>query len=424
MNYNHKNDLTAALCLNFSGPVLYYFVWWILREANNRGIKTLYFLARDGYLLYEMAKVFCKQFTLPIECKYLYCSRASLRMPSYHLIGDEAYQLLTLGGYYTSLKTLLKRADLNKQERDSVYAELGLQDFNENEPLTRQRFEKVSQLLRQSNIFHTLVIEKSKAAYETAIGYFSQEDLLSQNELAIVDSGWTGSMQRSLRQLLCANGFQGHITGFYFGMYAPPKDPADGTYLTWYFNAKGKTRYKLPFCNNLFECLLSAPHGMTTGYKYEDGLYRPIMAENHNKGQLTFIQKNISTILNYTKNMLLSTEFDSFSEVTYRKNTYQLIKRYMAYPTPQEADVFGQFLFCDDITEAYHLKLADPSQRNILKGYSIPLRVARRILKKSSSKVSPELLWPYGTIAFLPAWKQTWYRVNIYLWEWLRYEFR
>ncbi|MFR1474267.1 MAG: hypothetical protein ACLSB9_00195 [Hydrogeniiclostridium mannosilyticum] len=60
--------------------------------------------------------------------------------------------------------------------------------------------------------------------------------MLDGDPVAVVDTGWTGSIQRSLRQLLRSAGGNGGISGFCFGLYQEPKDPADGDYMAWYFS--------------------------------------------------------------------------------------------------------------------------------------------------------------------------------------------
>ena len=35
---------------SFGGPILYSYVSWLLEQAQKRGIKRLYFIARDGYV--------------------------------------------------------------------------------------------------------------------------------------------------------------------------------------------------------------------------------------------------------------------------------------------------------------------------------------------------------------------------------------
>lgn len=46
------------------------------------------------------------------------------------------------------------------------------------------------------------IYEKSDAAYETTIGYLRQEGLLDNVRYAIVDSGWVGTIQKSMQTLL------------------------------------------------------------------------------------------------------------------------------------------------------------------------------------------------------------------------------
>lgn len=415
-----KEQLEKELTNNLSGPLLFNYVWWLLRQAQSQKIDVLFFLARDGYLLRKIAERFCETFGLNIECKYLYCSRASLRMPTYHLIGDEAYDLLLLGGYHVTLRSLLQRAEMDETQRKAVYEDCGLQGADEERCLNREEMRDIRRRLRQSSVYRTCIYEKSEKAYPAAVGYFRQEGLFDAPRVALVDSGWTGSMQRSLRQLLQSQGFRGELTGFYFGMYAEPKAAEDGVYQTWYFDHASSPAVKIPFCNNLFECLLSAPHGMTTGYAKQSEKYVPIMLPAPERAELERIQNHIDDMLQYVNDLLSRTDFDSFDAAAGWKDSRIRINRYMAHPTREEVSYYGQFLFCDDTTEAYHFHLADGGQIKALKGHSIPARIWRRFFRRRSKAVS-ELFWPFGTIALLPRWKQLWYRLNVYAWEWIRY---
>ena len=76
-------------------PALNGFVAWVLTESMKQGIKRLYFLARDGYFMYQTAKFYVEELGLPIECKYLYCSRYSIRVPNYHLDIEKALDYIT-----------------------------------------------------------------------------------------------------------------------------------------------------------------------------------------------------------------------------------------------------------------------------------------------------------------------------------------
>lgn len=419
-----QNIVAKKLCNNFSGPILFYFVWWILLESHKRGFQTIYFLARDGYLLCRIAKLFCAKYSLPIQCRYFYCSRTSLRMPSYHLIGEEMYDLFLGDSYRMTLRSLLKRVELDQKERQLVYEECGFSQENDQKILSHQDVDKIRATLRKSMVFREMVIQKSKAAYKNAIGYINQEGMLKEEHVVLVDSGWAGSMQRSLRQLLQSTGYRGKITGFYFGMFTPPKSTEDGEFLTWYLNPDGHMWDKICFNNNLFECLLSAPHGMTTGYMCYQGVFKPVLQEKSMQNSVSdsVIKVQIEEVLNFTKLCLKESNFFLFSPSRALQRTRKLICRYMAHPKRDEAAFWGSILFCDDITNAYQMNLADETQCNSVKMYLIIPRIFRKLFHQPLKKPFQELFWPYGMTAFFSWPKRVWYRWNIYIWELLRYK--
>lgn len=415
-------DIAQRMGKRFSGPLVFYYVWWVLQESQKRGIHTLYFLARDGYVLYEAAKIFCKKFKLPISCKYLYCSRASVRMPTYFFIGEESFDLLFLWGYRVTLKSLLSRGNLTIEERQAIYTSCGLEGINEEEILSKKQFAVLQNTLRTNSDFRELIMQKSKDSYGQTIGYFRREGLFDEPVVALVDSGWTGSMQRSIRQLLESAGYQGRLIGFYFGMYATPKSSKDGEYFTWYFNRDGRTKDKALFCNNLFETILSAPHGMTVTYQGLEDNYEPVLNPAPKGKEIFLIDEQIESILSYIQDQVQKIQFVEFSEKALKRKTRKCIRRYMFLPKREEAEYYGQFLFCDDVTDDNRAALASNAQSALLKDYNIVRRVFRRLRRRPMmSQGQGELFWPYGTIAFTTVWRRVWYRVNIYLWEWMKY---
>lgn len=399
------------------GPVMLEYTRWILRESQKKGIKKLYFLARDGYLLSKIAKMIVEKQGLDIDCRYLYCSRASLRMPSYHIIPtEEMYDILLLGGYYVTPKSLLWRAEIESENAQALYKELGIED--ENACLNDKELEELRGKIKKSELYYNLVTEASKNAYKSTIDYFRSEGLFDTDHVAIADSGWTGSMQRSLRQLLNNEGYTGKITGFYFGMYVSPKSE-DGEYNTYYFSEHKGTKRKLYFNNNLFECMLSAPHPMTIGYGYDEGgKVRPLFAENHSKKMLELIEAQIDGALEYI-NSVPDTPFTDYSYKKSLKRVYKILKRSMVKPTRDEVVALSNFTFCDDVTEKYHLSLASDEMKKSLKNYMIIGRVLRKLLGKKQSGEA-QLFWPYGVVALCPKILRPWYRFNITLWDFLK----
>lgn len=409
-------DFMREYSKKYVGPTMYEYTKWTLLEARDRGLTRLYFLARDGYLLCEIAKRICKKHNINIDCRYLYCSRSALRMPSYHIISEkEMYDILLLGGYYVTPKTLLERADFSESELLRLYKELDIEQTDK--CLNEAELNILREKIKQNDYYKEAVLKKSCEAYLPTIDYFKQEGLFDSDYVAIVDSGWTGSMQRSLRQLLESSGYTGKFIGFYFGMYASPKEEYDGEYNTFYFSKTEGNKRKRYFSNNLFECMLSAPHPMTLSYEYnEDGVAVPKFAKNHDNSLLPLIEAQIEGALEYTSERLASDTLD----YNYKKSIklcYKLLRRAMVYPTRAEAEMLSCFTFCDDITENYRLSLANAEMRKSLKKYMIISRVLRKLLGK---KQSDDLFWPYGVVAFCPKITRPWYRFNILFWDFLK----
>lgn len=410
---------TVSRCSHeITGPVIFDFVRWVLDEAVRKNIKTLYFFARDGYIPFQISKMFAEYLELPISCKYLYCSRRALRIPTYHFIGEEAYKMLSLGGYYVTVDSLLNRGAIAEEYKEKILQELEVDDTERTKPLLKRELTECTQRLCENPTYRAAIAEVSKSAYPATIGYLRQEGLFEQDVVAVVDSGWTGSMQRSLRQLLESDGFTGKMVGFYFGLYRTPRDARDGEYFTYYFNETGATKDKVLFCNNLFECLLSAPHGMTMRYVEKNGRFEAALGKEPTAATADLVSAQIEGILDYAQTQLPALEkpFNKDSALeTARKNLHRL----MSKPTQKESEAYGSFLFDDDVADDNKRSLAGESQIASLHGYSIPARIVRKLRKTGGNMT--ELFWPYGTIAFLPPWKRWWYWWNVTVWEWLKY---
>lgn len=407
-----------------TGPVLFDYVCWVLSEAKKRGIHTLYFLARDGYVLFEIAREICRSQELNIDCRYLYCSRTALRLPAYHLIGEEAYDLLLLSSYHDSMRSVLERIYITRKEREQIYEALGYAVNQEENLLSYSEFSDFTGRLRKHPKYREIVEQKSRAAYPAAMEYLRQEKLFEQPCAAIVDSGWSGSMQRCFRQLLRSGGYTGNITGFYFGMFDYfKKDAADGEFCCWYFDQQGPLLNKLLFCNNLFECILSAPHGMTLFYETSNGSAAPVLKDPPMEPMRTLIHEQITCILRYTEQRLRDFSLDTVNFSRQKKKAERLIRKLMSAPSKTEVMLYGQFQFSDDITDSRALSLAGRDQLQILKrNYLVLPRLIRKLTGKSKTHVNEDLFWPYGTAALSGSWLQVqWYRMNIFLWDLIRY---
>ena len=88
------DDPVAVASACVLGPALGSFTQWLLANAMARGVRRLYFLARDGYLMRQAGEILCQTLGLPVDCRYLYCSRYALRLPNFHRDQNQALDFL------------------------------------------------------------------------------------------------------------------------------------------------------------------------------------------------------------------------------------------------------------------------------------------------------------------------------------------
>lgn len=401
-------------------PVLVEYVKWVIDEAEKKNIKKLYFLARDGYILKEIADKYCMKYDLRIENRYLYCSRFSLRTAGYWILDEEElFSILFVKSYKTSLDIVMQRGNLNDKQRKQICNELGLAS-SENE-LAENELNELIKKLKASKIYLEAVKKNSRENFENIIGYFIQEKLFQDDEVSIVDSGWSGTMQRSLRQILERFGYKGSITGFYFGMYNSPKSPRDGKYLTYYFNQKGRICDKVKFNNNIFECMLAAPHGMTKGYRKDQNKYVPILADELNTRMNEIIMcKNYNIIKGVDEIFEKQKHFNTYDYKASRNICKKILHRCMIKPQKGEIEVFKEFLFCDDSTEAYEMEVIGDTSTEALGTHLLKNRILKKVFHIESKTPYVPYVWYYAALMSLPVRLQIWYRWNEYFWEFLR----
>lgn len=396
-------------------PILMDYVAWVLEQAQAQGLHRLFFLARDGHILQKLAALLCQQRGLSIECRYLYCSRFALRTAAYHLMTKE--QILSIVGekcVKCTTRVLFERSNLTQEQMDILAKGCRCEELDT--PLSAQARLSLVKLLGDSPLYWSHLKGNAAKAYDNAMAYFQQEGLLD-DDVAVVDSGWSGSMQRSLGQLLRSKGFSHRLEGFYFGMYLSPQNSVDGVYHAFYFNRQGKLSDKAWFNNNFFECMLAAPHGMTVGYEEQGGKMVPLLREKRDRDELALVEAQEAGILRYAQGHL--SPLSQMTQGERLRRCRKELRRCMVHPTVAEVELLGHFQFCDDATEGYFYPLARAERLRTLNTRLLPVRALRKLSRGRLFPYHP-FVWYYGSVVGAPKWLQPLYRWNEFLWECVR----
>lgn len=390
---------------SYYAPILYDYVSWVIEDARKRNIKKLYFLSRDGYLMYLVAeRILSYRKIEDISISYLKVSRYSLRSAQYYLLGEKSLDYICINGIDVTLRKILIRAGLSKEQQEAVVEKISIiKSENIDRVLSRSEIKKVKRILSGNTIFWEYLNNNSKTAYENTVGYLTQEGLVTEEKIAIVDSGWVGSIQESIKQLLKINSLQ----GYYFGLYEIPRGVEEKNYHSYYFGPKATrglmhdnyadNQRKVHFSNCLFEAIYSSPEGMCLGYKKEDNRYVSIDGrENPNKLYMNAAYEVMKDYVYCEKND--GKGFDLNEE---------LIAETMSYPSLEDVNVLENLQFCDDVIEYEYQSIVRPWSIKDVKKNSVLYRIFNKLF--NPKYVENTSGWPEGSIV------RCGYKVDYYL---------
>lgn len=194
--------------------LLFNFTIWLHSNAKNKGIKKLYFLSRDGKILFDY---FNRLFpSSNIDTYYIYTSRRALKSIT---IYEESDILKSLNNFKTldafSVTTFLDYLcglELTKDIKD-VFFSYGFIEYDE--PLIINEQQRNNFLKALLHIKDT-IINNSKIYRSNYISYLQSNGLnTSTINSAVVDIGYECTAQATISTLLKND----HIHGFYFGTF-------------------------------------------------------------------------------------------------------------------------------------------------------------------------------------------------------------
>ncbi|MEH6501557.1 hypothetical protein [Halopseudomonas aestusnigri] len=253
-------------------PLLISFCENLIKQSLNRGIRKLYFLSRDGQILYKICKSLIDQQYIDIEAVYLYASRQALHTPGFSHI-ETAKSWILDKPHPLSIRTVANRTSTPAKEILNILTTKNFAGIGIDDSLPLDTLEKII----ASPDFIQLIRKSSSSLLPSCKSYFESVGLLddwkSGTKIGYVDIGWRCRIQASLdsicRKLGCDpdNSF-----GFYFGVHnsAYKNGSRAFGYLQDQFNTH--CLYKDFQHFDLLEFFMRATHGPVLSYKSMDGI--------------------------------------------------------------------------------------------------------------------------------------------------------
>lgn len=251
------------------GPILMPYVEWFLRRSADLGIRRLYFIARDGYILKLMADVLIKELGLDIRTHYIHGSRRAWRMPSYRGIKGELRGLV--GWSHTQhIRSAEDLADVLQMPVEKLHPYLIGEFAEKGHTLTFGELTACVVELEKSDEFRNLLRGILAPRRRLAVEYLQQEIDTSDDNFAFVELGGGGFTQICLARIM-EKSYQGPIRTFFYKMDRV-RVPDKECIFYDFFPSKLKNDLTV-------EMVCRAPEGQTEGYYREGERIKPLKKE-------------------------------------------------------------------------------------------------------------------------------------------------
>ncbi|QDT55849.1 hypothetical protein Pan44_38970 [Caulifigura coniformis] len=257
-------------------PVLTLYTEWVLETAKRLGLQRLYFVARDGYLLYRIAKVLEGKRKYGLDLRYLYGSREAWHLAAINDHWDESPSWMLDRASGLTLARALERVGVSVEQ---IRGECEGAQPGEwwHQPIDDESLSVLKSILLRRNV-QEHILEAAHRRRASVEGYLKQEGLEDGERCAVVDLGWHARLQASLKRLLTPLAGE-RLQGLYCGLQAIHEDAGECD--AFLFNPRDlRVLSSYPFLPQVMEMFGTAPHGSTKGYERVDGIVRPILGDS------------------------------------------------------------------------------------------------------------------------------------------------
>lgn len=371
-------------------PFLLSHVLWVLNDANKRGIRRLYFVARDGEVLYKIAKELNPH---GIELCYLYGSRRAWLEASIMPDAMDWKKILITPGQSNSRHDIIARAGFEYDLQESLREQFKLSTAQWHESLDQDRADEfIAELLHDSR-WSTALYAGSSVKRDVALAYFRQIGMLDGAPWALVDAGWSLNSQAALKRILDSSGRAVRVQGYYIGLARNHLPEATTGPAFAFASQPGSFISRRRVIAE--HCFLPATHPSTKGYFQKNNCITPILG-NEIRGEPELAYANRLHKASVISAQLVAKSADlSFALKRFTPDIFDATMNFIRNPNPKDANLMANFTTIADIR--HENSFAEPLCR--------PLNmkdVLATILITISAKFnfnSAAFMWMEGSIA-------------------------
>ena len=358
--FSGKGDCVCEVGSSLAGPILYPYVRWVLQESLKKGINRLYFVARDGWILKQIADKIIEKENYQINTAYIYGSRAAWRLPCYDGLKEDLGEIINYPNMDEGIswKDLAKLFQLTLEEL-LLFLPEKTDILKSKERISRCEADTICKWLQEREAFRKYLIKSQMKNRELVIRYLQQEMDVSDDRYAFVELSGSGFTQRCLARIL-GNFYTGEVKNFFYSFSDISDDNCCKFFL---FYPNDLKRYFM------LELMCRAPHGQVTGYKEEAGIILPVLESREGEKIKSYgIEAYRDAVLAYVECMENVYVQNGLTET----KELEIIKDYMELITEHPPKRIAEY-FC-------HMPFSGGDQNNAMAEFAPP--VSKKQLRK------------------------------------------
>lgn len=345
---SQREEALRDVSASIAAPLVTGFTLWVLRRAQQLGLKRLYFVARDGQVLLEIARRLIKKLDFDCELRYLYGSRQAWSLPGITKVDEEHLNRifigqLTLDVDFVSAHIALARLSINPEEiKDSLIA-IGLTQKDWSRNLNVEERRKLTQRVLHDKQIHELVLQKADLQRQVMIKYLKQEGLLDATPFGFVDLGTGATLHLALAEVLVLAGGKPPVS-FYLGLRKGILLGQLGRPESYFYDRQFDLGlFEIPGLNVMLEATCCADHGSVVSYREVGERIEPVLREEGNPLVMNWGHPLVrETVSSFAENLLLDSSFvNPWTDI--REACLDVINAFWSAPSYTEAKAWGAF---------------------------------------------------------------------------------
>jgi FMN phosphatase YigB (HAD superfamily) len=387
-------------------PLLIGFALWVVGQARERGIRRLYYVARDGEVMLAAARHIIGALAPDIELRYLYGSRKPWIFGATATSDEFLTDWVMARPDYTA-RTLLARVDLVPAQVFDVVRLPCCDGARADQALLPGERVELAEAL-QSEPLLSMVRERAALVAEQTLRYLRQEGFMDGTPTALVDAGWGGRTAQAFDHLL-GQVDAPRVHHLLVGIRGSTEDLARrGTsrLVPWLFDEQRHPASvsRLPSSHTLVETLCAGTVGRTLGYELVGEESRPVLAAPSNDPVIAWGLPAVHETAVRVAELAAPHLPGQGAHVDTTDAVMSVLRAFWVHPSPAEAAVWGSFPWEEEIWPPFAPLAQRLTTRDIVKRLSRGEGQVRRVnsWRAGSALVSSE---PWQSLLKLRGWQ-------------------